>query len=137
MSIYRLYGDEDGVTHLEPWTMDGLRFESGPGVFKGIGGSILGAASRVMLMRLEGGSEPPLHRANPGLAILLEGAIEVRVADGGTASLLPGDAVRIESTGTRAGGWSPANTGEHTAVLAIVQMPAAESASSASETVED
>ena len=127
MPIYRLYADEEGVTHLESWSAGELAFESGPGAFRGIGGTVLGEASRVMLMRLEPGVEPPLHRANPGFAVLLEGALTVRVSDGAEVALAPGDAIRIESTGPGrdgVGGWAPVNTGEGIALLALVQMPA-------------
>ena len=126
MPIYRLYADQEGASHLEPWRAGELAFESGPGAFKGIGGTVLGDASRVMLMRLEPGVEPPLHRANPGFVVLLEGALTVRVSDGAEVALSPGDAIRIESTGPGhdgTGGWAPVNTGEGIALLALVQMP--------------
>ena len=112
---------------MSSWVAGELAFESGPGAFKGIGGTVLGDASRLMLMRLEPGVEPPLHRANPGFAVLLEGALTVRVSDGAELALAPGDAIRIESTGPggdEAGGWAPVNTGDGIALLALVQMPA-------------
>ncbi len=127
MPIYRLYADDEGATHLEPWSAGELAFESGPGAFKGIGGTVLGDASRVTLMRFESGAEPPLHRVNPGFAVLLEGVLTVRVSDGAEVALAPGDAIRIESTGAGrdgVGGWAPVNTGGGIALLALVQMPA-------------
>ena len=129
MPIYRLYADERGATHLEPLSTDGLAFESGPGEFKGIGGSVLGRASRLMLMRFEPGAGAALHRVNPGFAVLLEGVLTVAASDGGQVELRPGDAVRIESADMSAdgqGGWAPANPGPGVALLALTQMPAAE-----------
>ena len=126
MPIYRLYADDAGATHIEPMTTDALHFENGPGEFKGVGGTVLGAASRVMLMRFEEGVRPRLHRANPGMAVLLEGRLTVAVSDGSRVELAPGDAVRIESTGVGRGGnggWAPANPGPGLALLALTQMP--------------
>jgi hypothetical protein len=126
--IYRVWADDaEGHTHLEAWSADALAFENGPGVFKGVGGTVLGNATRVMLIRFEPGIEPPLHRANPGFATLIEGELVVRVSDGTEVALAPGDALRIESLGVGRGGiggWSPANPSkERTALLALVQMP--------------
>ena len=121
MPIYRLYAGEDGATHIEEMTAASFVFESGPGEFKGVGGTVLGEASRVLLMRFEPGARPPLHRAQPGFAVLLEGELTVAVSDGAEVGLRPGDAVRIESTGE--GGWAPSNPGEGLALLALVQMP--------------
>ena len=129
MPIYRLYADEQGATHLEPLRAEELAFESGPGEFKGIGGSVLGRASRLMLMRFEPGAGAALHRVNPGFAVLLEGVLTVATSDGGEVALRPGDAVRIESAGAGRGGqggWAPANPGPGVALLALTQMPAAE-----------
>lgn len=127
MPIYRLWATEDGHTHLEAWPAEAVAFEFGPGEFKGIGGSVLGDARRVMLMRFERGITPSLHRANPGFAVLLEGELLVRVSDGTEVALAPGDAIRIESLGVGRGGiggWSPANPSkERAALLALVQMP--------------
>lgn len=122
--MYRLWADADSVTHLEPVSLDQMSFENGPGDFKGVGGTVLGAASRLMLMRFEPGVRPRLHRANPGLAVLLQGRLLVAASDGAEIELRPGDCVRIESTGAGGrGGWAPANHGPGLALLAITQMP--------------
>jgi len=135
--IYRLWADDDhGHTHLEAWSADALAFENGPGVFKGVGGTVLGNATRVMLMRFEPGIDPPLHRANPGFAVLIEGELLIRVSDGTEVALAPGDALRIESLGVGRGGiggWSPTNPSkERTALLALAQMPSKSSTTSPS-----
>jgi hypothetical protein len=127
MPIYRLWADSEGHTHLESFAAAEMPFEAGPGGFKGIGGTVLGDASRVMLVRLEPGATTQLHRVNPGLAVVLEGAATVGVSDGTEVALAPGDAVRIESAGLGrdgVGGWSLANLHptDH-ALLALVLMP--------------
>lgn len=121
MPVYRLFASEDGATHIEPMEASAFSFEHGPGEFKGVGGMVLGDASRVLLMRFEAGIEPSLHRANPGFAVLLEGELNVAVSDGTEVALRPGDAIRIESTGR--GGWAPRNPGDEPALMTIAQMP--------------
>ncbi len=127
MPMYRVYTTEDGHTHLEAWPAERLSFEAGPGPFKGLGGAVLGDARRIALLRIAPGSQPPLHRANSGMAIVLEGDVLLGVSDGTEVLLHPGDAVRIESLGVGrggVGGWSPANPSEGTpALLALVHMP--------------
>ncbi len=122
MTVYRLFAGGDGATHIELLDVARLAFEGGPAGFKGIGGAVLGTASRVLLMRFEPGAGAPLHRANPGLVVLLEGELVVAVSDGAEAHLRPGDAVRVEST--EEGGWAPSNPGPAPALLALTQMPA-------------
>ena len=121
MPSYRLYADERGRTHLEPTDLFALPFENGPGAFKGVGGSVLGAASRVMMMRFEVGARPEFHRAVPSFAVLLAGALVVSTTSGDEVELHPGDAVRVETTGR--GGWRLGNRGEDEALLALAQMP--------------
>ena len=121
VAVYRLFASGDGATHIESLDVAGLAFEGGPAEFKGIGGAVLGTASRVLLMRFEPGADAPLHRANPGLVVLLEGELMVAVSDGAEAHLRPGDAVRVESMG--GGGWAPSNPGSAPALLALTQMP--------------
>ena len=126
MPMYRLWADADGHTHIEAWPATELAFESGPGIFKGIGGTILGAATRVALMRFEAGIRPPLHRVNGGLAVLMAGRLTVAVSDGDEVALEAGDAIRIESAGIGrggVGGWQPVNPGPDLAFVALVQMP--------------
>ena len=126
MPMYRLWAGPDGHTHIEAWPATDLAFESGPGIFKGIGGTILGAATRVALMRFEAGIKPPLHRVNGGLAVLMEGRLTVAVSDGDEVALEAGDAIRIESAGIGrggVGGWQPVNPGPGLAFVALVQMP--------------
>jgi hypothetical protein len=118
---YRLYADADGRTHIEPLDLLDRPWENGPGDFKGVGGSVLGNASRVMLMRFETGSRPPLHRAVPGFAVVLQGEVIVSDSTGAEVALGPGDAMRVETTGR--GGWRLGNRAEGYALLALVQMP--------------
>jgi hypothetical protein len=123
MSSYRLFADERGRTHLEPIDLFALPFENGPGAFKGVGGSVLGAASRVMMMRFEVGSHPEFHRAVPSFAVLLSGELIVSSTAGDEVALKPGDAIRVETTGR--GGWRLGNRGDEEALLALAQMPPA------------
>jgi hypothetical protein len=127
MSSYRLFADERGRTHLEPIDLFALPYENGPGAFKGVGGSVLGAASRVMMMRFEVGSHPEFHRAVPSFAVLLSGELIVSSTAGNEVALKPGDAIRVETTGR--GGWRLGNRGDEEALLALTQMPPAGSES--------
>jgi len=120
VAAFRFYADEGGVTHLDKLDLFDRSWENGPGDFKGVGGSVLGDASRVMLMRFERGARPPLHRAVPCLAVLLTGVLVMSSSDGTNVELVPGDAVRVETTGV--GGWRLGNRGESEALLAVVQM---------------
>lgn len=121
MPHYRLYADDAGRTHVDPLELLDRPWENGPGDFKGVGGSVLGDATRVMLMRFESGSHPPLHRAVPSFAVLLQGELVVSASDGAEVVLAPGDAIRVETTGR--GGWRLGNRAGGHALLALVQMP--------------
>lgn len=121
MPSYRLRADDAGRTHIEPLDLLDRPWENGPGDFKGVGGSVLGDASHVMLMRFESGSHPPLHRAVPSLAVLLQGELVLTASDGAEIVLAPGDAVRVETTGQ--GGWRLGNRSDGYALLALAQMP--------------
>lgn len=121
MAQYRLAADEDGKTHLSSLDLVGMPFENGPGAFKGVGGAVLGDASRVMLMRFEPGAHPGFHRALPALAVLLQGELTVKSSAGDEVSLLPGDAIRVEPMPN--GAWRLGNPGETNALLAVVPMP--------------
>ncbi len=120
VAVFRVFADEAGATHIEDLDLFDRPWENGPGDFKGVGGSVLGDASRVMLMRFERGARPPLHRAVPCFAVLLAGSLVVSASDGTNVELAPGDAVRVETTGQ--GGWRLGNRGEGEALLAVVQM---------------
>lgn len=121
MAAYRMTADEAGRTRLEPTDLLAWPFENGPGDFKGVGGAVMGDASRVMLMRFEVGARPGFHRAVPSFAVLLQGELMVWDSTGGEVRLQPGDAVRVETTGR--GGWRLGNPGETDALLALAQMP--------------
>lgn len=121
MAAYRLRADEQGRTHLELLDLFAWPFENGPGDFKGVGGAVMGDASRVMLMRFERGAHPGLHRAVPCFGVLIEGELVVQDSSGGEVVLHPGDAIRVETTGR--GGWRLGNRGEGYALLALSQMP--------------
>ena len=126
MAAYRMTADAQGRTHLEPFDLFAWPFENGPGEFKGVGGAVLGEASRVMLMRFERGSHPGFHRAVPSFAVVVAGEIVVTDSAGQDVLLRSGDAIRVETTGR--GGWRLGNRGEAPALLALVQMPPAASA---------
>ncbi|MCK9485413.1 MAG: hypothetical protein M0R73_01750 [Dehalococcoidia bacterium] len=130
MAGYRLRADEQGRTHLEDVDLLDWPFENGPGDFKGVGGAVMGDASRVMLMRFESGSHPGFHRAVPSFAVLLSGELVVDDSTGAEVTLHPGDSIRVETTGR--GGWRLGNRGEDYALLALVQMPAGTSSGSTS-----
>ncbi len=123
MTAYRLTADEHGKTHLEEWDLFAWPFENGPGEFKGVGGAVMGDASRVMLMRFEVGAHPGFHRAVPSFAVVVAGELVITDSAGVEAVLQVGDAIRVETTGR--GGWRLGNRGEHEALLALVQMPPA------------
>jgi hypothetical protein len=122
---WRLYTDGGGRSRLEPLDLLAWPFERGPGEFKGVGGAVLGDASRVMLMRFETGSHPPLHRAMPSFAVLLEGELVVNDATDGEVVLQPGDALRVEPGADAAhpARWRLGNRAEGYALLALVPMP--------------
>jgi len=124
MASYRLTADEAGKTHLEPADLFAWPFENGPGDFKGVGGAVMGDASRVMLMRFESGSRPGFHRAVPSFAVLLSGELVINDSTGGEVVLQPGDSIRVETTGRGGrGGWRLGNRQQEFALLALVQMP--------------
>ena len=121
MAAYRLTADEQGRTHLEAFDLFAWAFGNGPGDFKGVGGAVLGDASRVMLMRFERGARPGFHRAAPSFGVVVAGEIVVTDSTGQDVTLHVGDAIRVETTGR--GGWRLGNRGEEMALLALVQMP--------------
>ena len=125
MAQYRLSRGDTGKSVLEPLNLLASPFENGPGEFKGVGGVVLGNATRVMLMRFESGSHPGFHRAIPAFAILLEGELVVTSGDGTEVTLAPGDAVRVEPM--ERGTWRLGNPGLTDALFAVVPMPPATS----------
>ena len=131
MTAYRLTADEHGKTHLEPYDLFDWPFENGPGDFKGVGGAVMGDASRVMLMRFEVGARPGFHRAVPSFGVVVSGAIVVSDSAGQSVTLEVGDAIRVETTGR--GGWRLGNRGDAMALLALVQMPPKQAPSAMAE----
>ena len=131
MSAYRMTAGADGRTHLEPFDLFAWPFENGPGDFKGVGGAVLGDASRVMLMRFERGSHPGFHRAVPSFAVVVAGELVVTDSAGVEVTLQRGDSIRVETTGR--GGWRLGNRGDEVALLALVQMPPAAQPAPATE----
>ena len=121
MAAYRLVADEAGHTHLEPLDLFDWPFENGPGDLKGVGGAVMGDASRVMLMRFEVGARPGFHRAVPSFGVVVAGEVVVSDSTGHDVALQVGDAIRVETTGR--GGWRLGNRGSEMALLALVQMP--------------
>ena len=96
MTAYLLRADDEGQTHLEPYDLFAWPFENGPGEFKGVGGAILGDASRVMLMRFERGAHPGFHRAVPSFGVVVAGEVVVSDSRGTSVALGVGDAIRVE-----------------------------------------
>lgn len=125
MAQYRLSRGDTGKSVLQPLDLLASPFEIGPGEFKGVGGVVLGNASRVMLMRFESGSHPGFHRAIPAFAVLLQGALVVTAGDGSEVTLAPGDAIRVEPM--ERGTWRLGNPGLTDALFAVVPMPPASS----------
>ncbi len=121
MAQYRLHRGDHDRSVLEPLPLLDSPFENGPGAFKGVGGVVLGNASRVMLMRFEPGAHPGFHRAVPAFAVLLEGALAVSPADGPEVLLQPGDAIRVEPM--ERGTWRLGNPGAVDSLLAVIPMP--------------
>lgn len=128
MAQYRLFRGDTGRSTLERLELLASPFENGPGEFKGVGGVVLGDASRVMLMRFESGSHPGFHRAISAFAVLLEGALVVTAGAGDEVTLAPGDAIRVEPM--ERGTWRLGNPGLTDALFAVVPMPPASSAAS-------
>lgn len=129
MAQYRIFRGDDGKSTLEPLDLLASPFENGPGEFKGVGGMVLGDATRVMLMRFESGAHPGFHRAIPSFVVLLEGALVVSPASGDEVLLQPGDAIRVEAM--ERGTWRLRNPGVVDALLALVPMPPPPSAEAA------
>lgn len=125
MAQYRLFAGEQGRSILEPVQLLASPFENGPGEFKGVGGVVLGNASRVMLMRFESGAHPGFHRASPAFAVLLEGSLVVTPREGDEVLLAPGDVVRVEPM--ERGSWRLGNPGATDALFAVIPMPPAPS----------
>lgn len=121
MAQYRLSAGPTGKSVLEPLPLLDSPFENGPGEFKGVGGVVLGPASRVMLMRFESGSHPGFHRAIPAFAVLLEGELVVSPGVGDDVRLAPGDVIRVEPMAR--GTWRLGNPGLSDALFAVVAMP--------------
>ena len=121
MAQYRLSIDYAGKTHLTPLDLAAGPFENGPGAFKGVGGAVLGNASRVMLMRFEPGAHPGFHRALPALAVLLQGALVVHSSARDEVTLAPGDAIRVDPMPN--GAWRLGNPADADALLAVIPMP--------------
>lgn len=121
MSAYILIENEEGETWIDSYSIRDLPFEIGPGAFKGLGGTILGAASRLMMLRVEKEIDLPLHRAAPGVAINLLGKVTVRGSTGSAVTLNPGDLLKIE-TKIR-GAWAITNSNAEEAYLALIPMP--------------
>ena len=121
MSAYILIEDEEGETRIDSYPIRELPFEIGPGAFKGLGGTILGDASRFMMLRLEQEINLPLHRAAPGVAINLLGKVTISGSEGAAVTLSPGDLLKIE-TRVR-GAWTLTNDNDEEAYLALIPMP--------------
>ncbi|HIE84236.1 MAG TPA: hypothetical protein EYQ00_10505 [Dehalococcoidia bacterium] len=125
MSAYILMENEEGETWIDSYSIKDLPFEIGPGAFKGLGGTILGSASRLMMLRIEQEIELALHRAAPGVAINLLGKVTVSGSQGSAVTLNPGDLLKIE-TKIR-GAWAIVNNHKEEAYLALIVMPSDDS----------
>ena len=121
MSAYILIENEEGETWIDSYSIKDLPFEIGPGAFKGLGGTILGNASRLMMLRIEREMDLPLHRAAPGVAISLQGKVTISGSQSSAITLNPGDLLKIE-TKIR-GAWTIVNSNKEEAYLALISMP--------------
>ena len=83
-------------------------WENGPGAFKGIGGTVLGDARRVMLMRFEPNTETPFHRVASGFFIVVD------------ILLNPGDSIKVAHSIKSK--WQLINTGTTEVLFALVKM---------------
>ena len=84
-------------------------WENGPGAFKGIGGTVLGDARRVMLMRFE-----------PNTEIVLQGVLTVRDSKNNDILLNPGDSIKVAHSIKSK--WQLINTGTTEVLFALVKM---------------
>ena len=128
MSGFILKENTEGNTEISLYKLEELPFEIGPGSFKGLGGTVLGDATRLMMLRVEAGTALPLHRATPGFAVILSGRVEVAGNQGNSVEMQVGDVMRIE-TKVR-GPWRISNPSVDDAYIALVVMPTLGSSSS-------
>ncbi len=121
MSGFILKENTEGDTDISSYQLEELPFEIGPGHFKGLGGTVIGEATRLMILRVETGAELPLHRATPGFAVILSGSVKVGGSQGDSVEMRTGDVVRLE---TRARGpWRLSNSSDNEAFIALTVMP--------------
>ena len=95
-------------------------WENGPGAFKGIGGTVLGDARRVMLMRFEPNTETPFHRVASGFFIVLQGVLTVHDSKNKDILLNPGDSIKVAHSIKSK--WQLINTGTKEVLFALVKM---------------
>ena len=110
-----------GDTEISSYGFKELPFEIGPGHFKGLGGTIIGEASRLMMLRIEAHAALPLHRATPGFAVILSGVVQVSGNHGDSVEMRTGDLMRIETKAR--GPWRISNSSDSDVFIALVVMP--------------
>ena len=122
MSGFILKENSAGDTDISVYDLKELPFEIGPGHFKGLGGTVIGEATRLMMLRIEKGADLPLHRATPGFAIVLSGSVEVGGNQGSSVKMRAGDVMRVETKAR--GPWRLFNTSDNDVFIALMVMPA-------------
>tara|TARA_B100000676_G_C17991655_1_gene795298 strand:- start:386 stop:751 length:366 start_codon:yes stop_codon:yes gene_type:complete len=120
MAHYTYIENDQGNHQIALRDLSDQSWENGPGAFKGIGGTVLGDATRVMLMKFELNSETPLHRVTSGLFIVLEGVLTLHNNKNEDIFLKPGDSIKIPSSTNSK--WQLINTGTVEVLFALVKM---------------
>ena len=121
MSGFILKESATGDTEISPYEFKELPFEIGPGDFKGLGGTVIGEARRLMMLRIEAQAALPLHRATPGFAVILSGVVRVSGNHGDSVEMRTGDLMRIETKAR--GPWRISNSSDSDVFIALVVMP--------------
>jgi len=121
VSGFILKENSAGDTDISVYDLQELPFEIGPGHFKGLGGTVVGEATRLMMLRIEKGADLPLHRATPGFAIVLSGSVEVGGNQGSSVKMRAGDVMRVETKAR--GPWRLFNTSDNDVFIALMVMP--------------
>tara|TARA_B100000530_G_C15923727_1_gene474160 strand:+ start:374 stop:739 length:366 start_codon:yes stop_codon:yes gene_type:complete len=120
MAHYIYIGNDQEDYRITLSNLSDQSWENGPGAFKGIGGTVLGDATRVMLMRFEPNTETPLHRVASGLFIVLQGVLTIRDSKNDDISLNSGDSIKIPSSINSK--WQLVNTGATEVLFALIKM---------------
>jgi quercetin dioxygenase-like cupin family protein len=120
MAHYIYIENDQGDHQITLSNLSEQSWENGPGAFKGIGGTVIGDATRLMLMKFESKSETPFHRVVSGISIILQGVLTVRHSKSEDLLLHPGDSIAVSfSIDSK---WKLINGGTTEVLLALVKM---------------